>query len=188
VPDGSGAASFLRIERFDIHEHDAAGQVVASDRLECALPNPTSCNTLSVLPVLRLGEGPDEVFVGLELRDLPAVQAFTGSSRFVTNPAWRLPRSIRDLTQAEAWLGLQLRLQFGLRTLRSTPLGGKYYPAVGATPEQVYPMLAEVDAQSAAESSLSFLPLRELWRRRQQIEDGHLLIAMWRGAHALAVL
>jgi len=181
-------SSFLRIERFQIHEHTADGQILAGDTLECALPSPTSCNTLSVLPVLSLGERPEDVYVGIELRDLPAVQAFTGRSRFATNPAWRLPHSITDLTQAEAWLGLQLRLQFGLRTLRSAPLGGKYYPAVGATPEQVYPMLVEVDAQSAAESSLSFIPLRELWRRRHLIEDGHLLIAMWRGAHALSVL
>lgn len=183
-----GSQSFLRIERVCIRELAADGQVVATDTLECALPNPTSCNTLSVLPVLRLGERPEDVYVGIELRDLPAVQAFTGRSRFATNPAWRLPRTLRDLTQAEAWLGLQLRLQFGLRTLRSAALGGKYYPAVGATPEQVYPMLAEVDAGSAADSSLSFLPLRDLWQRRHLIEDGHLLIAMWRGAHALGVL
>lgn len=181
-------ASFLRIERLHIAEHAADGQIVARDQLECALPGPTSCNTLSVFPVLRVGPTPDDVFVGIEGRDLPAPQAFSGSSRFATNPAWRLPRSIADLTAAEAWLSLQLRLQFGLRTLRSWPLGGKYYPAVGATPEQVYPLLAEVDAGSVADSSLSFIPLRELWRRRALIEDGHLRIGMWRLVHALSVL
>ncbi|MBL9008463.1 MAG: class I SAM-dependent methyltransferase [Myxococcales bacterium] len=181
-------APFLRIERLRIAEHAADGQIVASEILECALPSPTSSNTVSVFPVLRVGDAAGEVFVGIELRDLPAVQAFTGQSRFATNPAWRLPRSIVDLTQAEAWLGLQLRQQFGLRTLRSWPLGGKYYPAVGATPEQVYPLVAEVDAESVATSSLSFVPLTELWRRRQSIEDGHLRIGLWRLCHALGVL
>ncbi len=181
-------APFLRIERLCIAEHAADGQMVASDVLECALPNPSSSNTVSVFPVLRVGDAAGQVFVGIELRDLPAVQAFTGQSRFATNPAWRLPRSIVDLTQAEAWLGLQLRQQFGLRTLRSWPLGGKYYPAVGATPEQVYPLVAEVDAESVATSSLSFVPLIELWRRRQSIEDGHLRIGLWRLCHALGVL
>ena len=188
-PDPGGQqAPFLCIQRLHIREHTATGQALASEVLECALPQPTSCNTLSVFPVLRVGPSPDDVFIGIELRDLPAVQAFTGSSRFATNPAWRLPRSIADLSQAEAWMGLQLRTQFGLRALRSWPLGGKYYPALGATPEQVYALVAEVDADSAADSSLSFIPLRELWRRRHQVEDGHLRIGLWRLCHSLGVL
>ena len=184
----SDAPPFLRIARLHITEQAADGQALAHDTLECALPGPTSCNTLSVFPVLRLGTAADAVFIGIEGRDLPAVQAFTGGSRFATNPAWRLPRSVADLTQAEAWLGLQLRTQFGLRALRSWPLGGKYYPAVGATPEQVYPLVVEVDADSVADSSLSFIPLTELWRRRQLVEDGHLRIGLWRLCHALGLL
>ena len=49
-------------------------------------------------------------------------------------------------------------------------------------------MLVEVDAQSAAESRCPSFRSAKPWRRRHLIEDGHLLIAMWRGAHALSVL
>lgn len=68
------------------------------------------------------------------------------------------------------------------------PLGGKYYPATSASPEVVYPLAVEVDAQSVRCASLSFVPLRALWQRRRQLEDGHLLITMWRLAHALGLL
>jgi len=185
VPRLQQESRFLEVRTAEILEMDTAGQLLASTTLEHASPRPTSTNTLSALPVLRV-EG--EVFVGLELRDLPAVQAFTGRSRFATNPAWRLPRSVQDLDQVEPWLAQQLAMQFGGRLLRVWPLGGKYYPAPGATSEVVYPLAAEVDAQSVWHTALSFLPLRPLLRQRFLIEDGHLLIALWRLSHAVGLL
>ena len=79
----------------------------------------------------------------------------------------------------------QLHLHHGARALRTWPLGDKYYPATGATPEVVYPLAVEVDAHSVQHAALSFVPLRALFQLRRRIEDGHLLIAMWRLAHAL---
>lgn len=184
-PGAAESAQFLEVRIAEAREIDARGDVLRQATLEYAVPRPTSTSTLSALPVLRTG---GEVYVGLELRELPAVQAFTGRSRFIANPAWRLPRSIENLEQAEAFLIQQLSLHFGARTLRTWPLGGKYYPATGATPEVVYPLAVEVDAQSIQFATLSFVPLRLLWQRRAQIEDGHLLIAMWRLAHAVGLL
>ena len=176
---------FLEVRAAQIRELDAQGRELARTTLEYAQPRPTSTNTLSALPVLRAGGG---FFVGLEARELPAVQASTGCSRLVTNPAWRLPRSVENLEQAEAFLVQQMSLMFGARVLRTFPLGGKYYPATGATPEVVYPLAVEVDAQSIGCAALSFVPLYELWKARRQIEDGHLLIALWRLAHAVGLL
>jgi hypothetical protein len=187
-PPESGDASdarFLEVRIAEASEIDARGQVLGRATLEYAVPRPTSSNTLSALPVLRAA---GQLYVGLELRELPAVQAFTGRSRFTANPAWRLPRSVENLAQAEAFLIQQLSLHFGARALRTWPLGGKYYPATGATPEVVYPLLVEVDGQSVQYSTLSFVPLAALWQGRRQIEDGHLLIAMWRLAHAAGLL
>ena len=138
-----------------------------------------------MLPVLSAG---GEIFVGLETRDLPAVQAFTGRSCFIGNPAWRLPRRITNLVEADAQLTYNLLADFGARALRSWPLGGKYYPATGATPEVVYPLAVEVDAESIKDSALQFVPLRELVARRALIEDGHLLVTLFRLAHALGVI
>lgn len=184
APCEARVTQFLEVRTAAISEVDAAGEELARTTLEYALPRPTSINTVSALPVLR-ADG--EVYVGLELRELPAVQAFTGRSRLVTNPAWRLPRSVENLEQAAAFLVQQLELSFGARVLRMFPLGGKYYPATGASPEVVYPLAVEVDAESVRCASLSFVPLRALWQRRRQLEDGHLLITMWRLAHALGL-
>lgn len=184
TPCDARGTQFLEVRVASISEVDAAGKELARTTLEYALPRPTSTNTVSALPVLRAA---GELYVGLELRELPAVQAFTGRSRFVANPAWRLPRSVENLEQASAFLIQQLELCFGARVLRMFPLGGKYYPATGASPEVVYPLAVEVDAQSVRCASLSFVPLRALWQRRSQLEDGHLLITMWRLAHALGI-
>jgi hypothetical protein len=176
---------FLAIHTAVVTERDGAGTALGAATLEVCTPGPLSCSTLSVLPVLSAG---GEIWVGLETRDLPAVQAFTGRSCFLSNPAWRLPRSVENLDDVEAQLTYKLLADFGARALRSWPLGGKYYPATGVTPEVVYPIAVEVDAESITDSALQFVPLRELVAHRELVEDGHLLIAMFRLAHALEVL
>jgi hypothetical protein len=134
--------------------------------------------------VVRLG---NQVLVGLERRDLPAVQLHTEGLRsgLITCPAWRLPRTITELADAETQVTRNLLAHFAVKAVRMLPLGGKYYPSIGATPEAVYPLLAEVEAASLSNSALAFVSLRELVARRHQVEDGHLLIALLRLAHAL---
>lgn len=185
LPSASQKTNFLEVRTAEITEINAQAESLAKTKLEYVIPRSLSTNTLSVLPVLRVR---GEVFVGLELRDLPAVQVFSGHSRFVTNPAWRLPKAIVNLNQAEAFLTQQLAMQFGARLLRAWPLGGKYYPAPGVTKEVVYPMVAELDGASIQHTSLSFVPLRALLSQRCAIEDGHLLIGLFRLAHAASVL
>ena len=100
-------------------------------------------------------------------------------------PAWRLPRTVTELADAETQVTRNLLAHFAVKAIRTLPLGGKYYPSIGATPEVVYPLLAEVEAASLPDSALAFVSLRELVALRHQIEDGHLLIALLRLAHAL---
>jgi hypothetical protein len=180
-----GQTSFLDVFTATVSERDSQGAALHEVQLEVCAPRPLSCNTLSVLPVLS-ADG--QIYVGLETRDLPAVQVFTGRSCFVGNPAWRLQRSVANLDQVEAQLTYNLLADFGARALRSWPLGGKYYPATGMTPEVVYPLAVEVDAACVKDAALQFVPLRELVARRELIEDGHLLIALFRLAHAVGLL
>lgn len=181
-PSAAPPGNFLRLLRAHIVEKTPQGQPLRHADLDLALPAKLSSNTVSVLPVLRTPQGD---FVGLELRDLPAVQAQRGQGRLLTCPAWRLPRTVRGLEPAEAWLCQQLLVMFRLRALRTFRLGGKYYPAAGATPEVVYPLAVEVDVKSAQHSTLSFVSLDALIAQRPQLEDGHLLIAASRLWHAL---
>jgi len=179
-------AGFLALHTAHVAELDRDEQVVRTAALEVCAPRSHSLSTVSVLPVVQLHS---ELLVGLERRDLPAVQLHSGGRRsgLLTCPAWRLPRSIHDFPDAEALVVRNLLAHFAVKAQRTWPLGGKYYPSIGATPEVVYPLCAEVAAQSLGDSSLAFVSLRELLGLRHRLEDAHLLIALFRLAHALGV-
>lgn len=176
---------FLDLHTVRITEHAADGLTLSSAHLELVVPRPTSCSTLSILPMVFCD---GQVLVGLETRDLPAAQVFTGQSSLVSNPAFRLPQTVQSLDQADAQLSYHLLHLFGARTLQSWPLGGKYYPAAGVTPEVVYPVAVQVDVQTIRDSSLQFVALTELVAHRHLISDGHLLVLLFRLAHALGVI
>lgn len=177
---------FLALHTAHVEELDRSEQLAQKATLELCAPRTYSLNTVSLVPVAKLGE---EIVVGVERRDLPAVQLQTEGKRsgLITCPAWRLPKTITTRSAAEEEVSRNLLGHFGVRALRVLPLGGKYYPSIGATPEVVYPMLAEVDVASVVHSSLAFVRLSQLLSARARIEDAHLLIALCRLAHALGI-
>jgi hypothetical protein len=120
--------------------------------------------------------------------NLPAAQAFTGHSQLLVTPAWRLPKSVRSMAQARAWLREQLAAEYGLSLGELWELGGSYHPSAGATPEVVYPFALEVHAVSPGRRPLRWVPLMELVAARTELRDGHLRIAALRAAHALGLL
>lgn len=180
------AHGFLALHKAAIEERNPSDHVLRRAELELCAPRSFSLSTVSVIPVVRLG---GTFLVGLERRDLPAVQLHHAGqhSTLITCPAWRLPRSVKTLPEAEALVERNLLAHFAVKVRRLFPLGGKYYPSIGATPEVVYPLVAEVEAATLASSALAFVPLAELVAQRQHVEDGHLLIALLRLAHALGI-
>jgi hypothetical protein len=127
----------------------------------------------------------DGIFIGIELRDLPAVQAFSGSSRIAAAPAWRLPRAVRHWTELPAFLAKAMRRDFNVRTRQVWELGGSYMPSPGVTPEIVYPFVAEVEANEMHASDLHFIEINDLKNRIDTIHEGHLLISACRLIHSL---
>lgn len=186
IPTDSERPGFLALHTAHIDELDRNDKVLRSAKLELCAPRGYSLSTVAVLPVVQLA---GEYLVGLEHRDLPAVQLHTGGRRsgLVTCPAWRLPRTISQFPDAEALVISNLLAHFAVQVTRVFPLGGKYYPSIGATPEVVYPLVAEVRADCLPDSALGFVSLRELVQLRHRVEDGHLLIALLRLAHALGL-
>jgi Methyltransferase domain len=176
---------FLSLCEGSFAEFDGAGRVLAEARFEYVRPKHLSSNTVVALPVARTERG---VFVGVERRDLPAVQSFGGSSLIAAAPAWRLPPTITHLSEISPFLDGALGRDFGLRARRAWELGGAYFPTTGVTPEIVYPFAVEVDAGECAETTLQFIPLAELTANLQLIKDAHLLITTCRLAHALGAL
>ncbi|HND09421.1 MAG TPA: methyltransferase domain-containing protein [Pseudomonadota bacterium] len=186
VESSDSAHGFLSLYKATVEELDASDKVLRRAELELCAPRSFGLSTVSVIPVVRLD---NQYLVGLERRDLPAVQLHTAGqhSTLLTCPAWRLPKTIQTFPDAEALVLRNLLAHFGVKARRVFPLGGKYYPSIGATPEVVYPLVAEVAAETLASSALAFVPLDELVAQRQHIEDGHLLCAMFRLAHALSI-
>jgi SAM-dependent methyltransferase len=176
---------FLSLCEGTFAERDGAGRILAEARFEYVRPEHLSNNTLVVLPVLRTEEG---VFVGVEHRDLPAVQSFSGSSGIVVTPAWRLPSAVKHLSEIPHFIEKALERDFNLRARRSWELGGSYFPSSGVTPEVVYPFVTEVEPGKNSDPALQFIPLGELTGKPHLLQDAHLLIAAYRLAHALGVL
>jgi SAM-dependent methyltransferase len=180
LPDGEPA--FLAVRKGRFVEHDGAGRTLAEVPFEYVVPRRLSLNTQVALPVARTSDG---VFAGVEHRDLPAVQSFTGSSAIAAPPAWRLPAAVSHRWELGPFLAGALRREFGLRVRRSWELGGSYLATPGVTPEAVYPFAAEVELPAAADSPLRFVHVDDLAAGLGRIESADLLIAASRLLHAL---
>lgn len=177
---------YLRVREGSFTEVTADGKVIARASREYVEPTKFSQSVMSVLPVVSIG---GKVYVGLERRQLPSVQLIEGSSDIVTNPAWRIPKSITNLGGAQSFITGRLHADFGLRPGRVYTLGGAYHPSPGITAETVYPVAIEVESADIISSSpLTWVALEDLVRERKSVRDAHLLVASLRLAHALGLL
>ena len=186
VPEGNG---FMRVHASEVHERDATGTRVGSQRLEYAVPGPLSSRTISTA-LLRRDAG--RILLGVDDDDLPAAQCIGGHSSILVTPAWRLPRSMQTTTPARAWIAARLRAEYGLTLGRAWELGGRYHPAPGSTPEVVFPVAWEVLGQGQTDTlaprTLTWVPLVDLLEHEALLVDGHLRVAAFRAAHALGLL
>ena len=185
APHEEGATGYLDLRTGTFSERDAEGRMLASVPREYLVPREASRNTAVALPVVRTREG---IRVGLEHRELPVVQHFTGSAHLVVTPAWRLPRTLTWLGQVPAFIAERLREEFSVTVRHTWELGGSYHTTPGVTPELVWPFAVELQADEACDSRLRWVPLEVLIGQLDAVRDAHLLVVAWRLAHALGVL
>jgi SAM-dependent methyltransferase len=176
----SAPAAFLEIVEGVFIEEDAAGRTLKEATFEYVRPKRLSHHTMTMLPVMRHGR---DIYVGLESRDLPAVQHFEGTSTFLTTPALRLPSTLLTMDDACTYAFSRLHDEHDVEVERHFPLGGRYFPSTGVTPEVVYPFAVDV-AAVGERSRLSFFRLADALRL--PLIDAHLLIALLRLHHAIA--
>lgn len=174
--------TFLDHRRATFTETDSKREILAQSELEFIVPRTFSKNTVSAIPFIRTAH---DVLVGIEIRDLPAPQNFTGNSRLACVPAWRLPRSIGHKFEIEEFLRERFPLDFRADVNRVWELGGAYFTSAGITPEIVYPMAVEVGAETAGSSELTFFRLGDIIGRQAELHDAHLLISLNRLEHSL---
>ncbi len=180
----SDSANFLEVRQGKFQELTREGTHLADKTLEYVVPKGFGRNTLSTIPV-RKSRG--KVYVGLEIRVLPAPQIKEGSSLIVTNPAWRIPKGILHTQTAEGFVKEELEKHFKVKAGKFIPLGGEYYVSPGVTPEVTFPFAVEV-VSTSRDSTLHWVSLEDLVQHRDKIKDGHLLTATYRLAHAVGLL
>ncbi len=175
---------FLSVREGRFVEHGQDGQKLTEVRFEYVIPRTLSLSTVSAIPVIRTENA---TLVGLEFRDLPAVQSFTNNSRIATVPAWRLPRNVSHVMEIPSFLGEVMARDFKVSVRDVWELGGAYFASPGVTPESVYPYVVEIAATKANDTELMFISAKLLKLNVGQIKDGHLLTAAFRLIHALEV-
>jgi hypothetical protein len=173
---------FLSIREGTFFERTQSGDVISQVPFEYVIPQELSFSAASAIPVVKTELG---TYVGIELRDLPAVQSFTGSSSIATVPSWRLTRSLKNVGELPAFITAAMGKEFALTVRNVWELGGPYFSSPGVTPEVVYPFVVEVNATDVASSTLHFIDSADLTSKIDQIQDAHLLIAVYRLLHAL---
>lgn len=178
----SSGPRFLSIRKGVFLERTQSGDVISEVAFEYVVPEDFSSNTVTAIPVIN-AQG--RTYVGLELRDLPAVQSFAGSSSIVTVPSWRLPRSMKSQAELPGFLTSVLDRDFALAARNVWELGGPYFSSPGVTPEVVYPFVVEVDASQFTSSPLHFIDCDTLDTKLHLLHDAHLLLAAHRLRHAL---
>ena len=171
---------FLSIRDGTFLERTRSGEVISEVAFEYVVPQKLSASTVTVIPAVKTQHS---TYVGVELRDLPAVQSFSGSSRILTIPAWRLPLSLHSIGELPSFITDALQRDFALTVRNVWELGGSYFSSPGITPEVVYPFVAEVDATSIRSSQLHSTDLATL--NPEHLHDAHLLISTYRLRQAL---
>jgi SAM-dependent methyltransferase len=181
----TASTGFLELRCATFEEIGADGRALARQALELVSPRPLRACTIAAAPLCLYG---GTVWLGLDDDDLPAAQCFEGHSELLVVPAWRLPRAIRTMTPAFAWMREKLAAEYGVDVDGTWELGGRWYPSPGITPEVVHAAAVEVTRERPAPRRLCWVPLNEAVAGRASLRDGHTRIVTLRAAHALGVL
>ncbi len=173
---------FLKLCKSEFIETDSAKNEIARAEFEYVVPKNFSKNTVAAIPFIQTEI---EILVGIEFRDLPAVQRFTENSQIICVPAWRLPFEVKHKFDLEPFVCEKFPKDFNVLIKNSWELGGSYFTSAGITPEIVYPLAVELNAELLGETDLKFFNLTTLLNNADQIQDAHLLILLNRLGHTL---
>jgi len=170
----SDRAGFLRTDRAYFAEY---GIQDSNSILEYVYPENLSTNTLITLPIYKKD---NKIWIGVEVRDLPVPQIYSGNSLIITAPAFRLAKSVKNLFDLNIYLS---ELKIGKSTIKNFyKLGEKYFPSIGITTEQVYPYVVSLNEPS---EDLEWINMDELFENFDKLDDAHLMICLSRLRHAL---
>ncbi|MBF0107144.1 MAG: methyltransferase domain-containing protein [Deltaproteobacteria bacterium] len=181
--EATRGAGYAGITSLEVSEGFADG-TKHMETHDVVTPNQHSLDTQSVIPYVQSN---GEIYVGLETRELPAFETRGFGATQAVVPAWRLPKGIKNRTEAGHFIGKKMETDFNMRALNLTPLGEGYFPTNSQSPERVTPFAVQLDA-SHPPKDLTFVSLKNLLRDSDQIPDLHTRVAVHRLAHAMGLI
>lgn len=185
--DTDKASGWLSIHRSEFHDIALVnGQEtkIASQELEFIVPS-QNVSTNSVMLACLVQDGDGEVLMGVqkisELQSqFAAVQSREGHSGLLTLPGLRLPNSVDHIQFIPRWISQQT----GTEEQAIKRLGEGYFPSLGVMPNRIYPYVITKPSETLLDQC-DFIALRELYGRLENIQDLHLINAVFRSTHAL---
>lgn len=141
----------------------------------------SSSNTIAIIPLFMKGT---QHFVGIEKRKLPAFEILLNKSQVPCLPAWRIPKHFKGYEQTKTFVIHKTLSEFGLNVSDVEELGCPFFSSAGTTPERVTFLVANVSGIEDG-GGLAWISLDDILANYREVEDGHLLIGIFRLCHAL---
>jgi SAM-dependent methyltransferase len=132
-------------------------------------------NIAIVIPLSRSWD--DNILVALDPKMMPVPNRMGGDGAMLTAPSFVLPRDMRTITEAKAWIAQKFKVppeQVG-------QLGESYFTHTGVTPQRVYPFMVAAPGSATTGTHRKWVRLNSLWRHlRFSRSHGDLLKALTR--------
>lgn len=183
-------SNWLEVKRSEFHEialDDGHERVLAKNELEFIVPaRNVSTNSVMLLCLTR-DHKTGEVLLGVQKisplqSQFAAIQGHEDYSGLVTLPGYRLPSSVDHIQDVPEWVAKKINVPASA----IKKLGEGYFPSLGVMPNRVFPMTVTHISPELAQQC-EFVPLREAFARLDELQDLHLINAVFRATHALGL-
>lgn len=154
---------------------------VKNEKWEFVAPKSYGVDTFSSIPFVvdELGE----IWVGLEMRELPSFQLREMGARVRVAPAWRLTKDLNTLSAARGFLREAAKRDFGMSIAEDWDLGAGYFPSIAQSPERLSPFALRLLNVNGIRG-LKFFRLSELIKHMDLVKDLHTKLLIYRLAHS----
>ncbi len=175
---------YLKLSSAKFSEQSGSGLNLSVNSLDFIEPRGFSSNSLAILPITKMN---DEIYVGLEQRELPAPQMHGFSSTMYTIPAYRLPLDVTSVEQASIQAIKKVQHDFGAQLGPLKDLGQPFAPTAALAPEICYLKYAVLE-KPTEDPRLHWFKLTDLLRNIEHVHDGHTMTGLLRLGHGLGFL
>lgn len=182
-------SNWLKIKRSVFHEvaHEDGRDILLSAKdIEFVMPH-YGVSTNSAMVVALVQDGAGDVLIGVRkisavASQFASVQQREGHSGMISLPSVRLPAHVKHIQN----VGCEIAQKWDMEQSHIFGLGEGYFPSLGVMPHRVYPFVVTKPSEAFV-AECDFISLRDAFTHAENIEDLHLLNAIYRSVHALGL-